>query len=189
MDIRIEEAGSEDLAAHATIPIAFLVDRVLEPDPTGGPLDLVVRPHPDPWLKDYDAEEGADPALWPSRFDTSAWRVISAWEGASRVGGLVLFADAPGGDMLDGRSDLALIWDLRVAPPFRGRGVGRRLVSAAVAWARSHACSELKVETQNINVGACRFYAAQGFALRAVRAGQYPDLPDELQMLWYRGVD
>lgn len=134
VEIRVEEAGIEDLVAHASIPIAFWVDRILEPDPLGGPLDFVEHPHPNPWLKDYDSEEGANPALWPSHFDTSGWRIISAWAGASRVGGVVLFADVPEVDMLEGRSDLALIWDLRVTPPFRGRGVGRRLVSSAVAW-------------------------------------------------------
>ena len=180
--------GSEDLAAHAAIPIAFLVDRVLEPDPSGGALEFIERPQPEPWIKDYDSEEGASPAEWPSRFDTTDWRVISAWAGASRVGGIVLLADVPGVDMLEGRSDLALIWDLRVLPPFRGRGVGRHLISSAFAWAQSRGCREIKVETQNINVGACRFYAANGFVLRAVAADQYPGLPDELQMLWYRDV-
>ena len=188
MGIRLQESGSEDLVGHAEIPIAFLVDRVLEPKPDGGPLDLVVRQHFEPWVKDYDAEQGSDPALWSRHCDTSAWRVISAWDGAARVGGVVLIAGVPGVDMLEDRADLALIWDLRVAPAFRGRGVGARLVEAAREWARSQACRELKVETQNINVGACQFYESQGFELRSVRCGAYPDLPNELEMLWYRSV-
>ena len=188
VDIRVQEAGSEDLAQHAEIPIAFLVDRVLVPEPGGGPLDFVVKHQPEPWLKDYDTEEGGDPAHWPRRFDTSTWRVISAWSGGSRAGGLVLVADVSGLDMLEDRSDLALIWDLRVAPEFRGRGVGARLVASAVEWARSFGHRELKVETQNINVGACQFYKSQGFELRSAVRGAYRALPDELQMLWYRGV-
>lgn len=188
MDIRLSEAGPEDLEAHARISIAFRVEQVLEPRIGGGPLELVERPEANPWVKDYDAEEGASPALWPIRFDTSDWRVISAWDGAARVGGLVLFAAVRGIDMLEGRSDLALIWDLRVAPAARGRGVGTRLMAAAHSWARSHACRELKVETQNINVGAYRFYRSQKFSLRSVRRGVYPGLPDELQLLLYRDV-
>jgi ribosomal protein S18 acetylase RimI-like enzyme len=188
MELTLREAGCEDLEAHARIPISFVVDRVLEPVPGGGPLDLVERPHPVPWVKDYDAEVGAAPVLWPARFDTSSWRVISAWQAGERVGGLVLFADEPGLDMLDDRSDLALIWDLRVAPAARGRGLGGRLVAAAVEWARARGCRELKVETQSINVGACRLYERQGFELRSVRPAAYPELPDELRLLWYRGV-
>lgn len=151
--IELRETGSEDLGGHAAIPIAFLVDRLLELRPDGGPLDFVTRELPNPWLKDYDAEEGASPALWASRFDTSAWR------------------------------------DLRVAPGSRGLGVGARLVSAAVDWARSRDCRELKVETQNINVGAVRFYESQGFELRSARRGAYPGLPDEIQLLLYRAID
>jgi hypothetical protein len=43
----------------------------------------------------------------------------------------------------------------------------------------------LKVESQNTNVPACRFYAGRGFLLRAVRRGAYPELPHEIQLLWY----
>jgi GNAT superfamily N-acetyltransferase len=187
-EIQLRESGSEDLRAHAQIPIAFFVERILKPQPSGGPLDFVEHPLPEPWWKDYDAEEGADPASWSLRFDTSSWVVISAWDGIARIGGVVLFADAPGVAMLEGRSDLALIWDLRIDPAHRGKGIGGRLIAAAVEWARSHACRGLKVETQNINVGACRFYKNQGFELRSVEAGAYPNLPGELQMLWYRPV-
>lgn len=187
-EIGVRVAGGEDLGEHVAIPIAFLVERLLRPKPGGGPLELEEERLSVPWRKDYDAEEGGDPALWPRRFDTSTWTVISAWAGAERVGGVVLIADPAGIDMLEGRNDLALIWDLRVAPAYRGRGVGSRLIAAAVAWARSNGCRELKVETQNINVGACRFYERQGFELRSVVAGAYPRLPDELQMLWYRPV-
>ena len=42
------------------------------------------------------------------------------------------------------------------------------------------------VETQNVNVRACRFYARQGFALGAVNRDAYPDLPDEVLLLWYK---
>jgi len=42
------------------------------------------------------------------------------------------------------------------------------------------------VETQNINVPACRFYARQAFVLGAVNRGAYPDLPHDVQLLWYK---
>jgi hypothetical protein len=46
----------------------------------------------------------------------------------------------------------------------------------------------LKVESQNTNVPACRFYAGRGFLLRAVRRGAYPELPHEIQFLWYKDL-
>ena len=187
-EIRVETSGIEDLDGHVQISIAFRVDSVLRPVSGGGDLDLVEHPVSEPWWKNYDAEPGADPASWPERFDTSAWSIISAWRGPERLGGLVMLAGDPAIDMLEGRSDLGLIWDLRIHPSARGQGIGRRLVDAAEEWATARGCAELKVETQNINVPACRFYEQQGFVLRSVTADAYPDLPDELQLLWYRQI-
>lgn len=184
--MQIRTAGIEDLEGHSGISIAFLVERVLLPTPGGRDLDLVEQPVGEPWWKDYDAEPGASPASWPRRFDTSSWCILSAWHGSRRVGGLVVLSGDASMDLLEARFDLALIWDLRITPAFRGRGVGCRLVGAAEDWARARGCTELKVETQNINVPACRFYQAQGFDLRVVRPDAYPGLPNELQLLWYK---
>jgi GNAT superfamily N-acetyltransferase len=86
--------------------------------------------------------------------------------------------------MLEGRDDLAVLWDIRVSPEARGRGVGAALFRAAERWAKARGCLHLRVETQNINVAACRFYARQGCVLRAVNRHAYAELPDEIQLLW-----
>ena len=54
----------------------------------------------------------------------------------------------------------------------------------AEAWARACGATWLKVETQNVNVPACRFYARQGCVLGAVDRFAYPALPDEVRLLW-----
>ena len=64
--------------------------------------------------------------------------------------------------------------------------MGRALFERAVQWAMRHGCRDLKVETQNINVAACRFYAARGCRLREVNADAYPGLPGEVQFIWRR---
>ncbi len=92
----------------------------------------------------------------------------------------------PDVDMLEGRDDLAVLWDFRVAPQERRTGVGSALFAGVERWARSRGCTELKVETQNINVPACRFYRSRGFTLRDVKEGAYPELPKEIQLLWYK---
>ena len=111
--------------------------------------------------------------------------VLSAFDGPSRVGGAVVAWRTPGADMLEGRDDLAVLWDIRVHPEYRGRGIGARLFRRAAGWARDQGCVVLKIETQNINVPACRFYASQGCELRAVHLNAYPELPHEVQLLWY----
>ena len=87
------------------------------------------------------------------------------------------------------RDGLAVLWDIRVALDRRGGGIGSKLFGRAVEWAQSRGCNELKIETQNVNVGACRFYAAQGCELRAIHPNAYPELPDEVQLLRYLDLD
>lgn len=182
------EAPPYDFGAYAAVPIAFQVERALTRAPDLGPLAFREETLVVPWLKDYDSEPGAHPTSWPSRFDTAPWHLFTAHQGTDHVGGLVLILGSPEIDMLEGRSDLALIWDLRVAPEARGSGVGLALLREAEALALTHGCSELKVETQNINVGACRFYARAGFELRSIDHSAYSELPDEIQMLWYKNL-
>jgi GNAT superfamily N-acetyltransferase len=139
-----------------------------------------------PYVKDYDAISGGQPHLWARRFDVSNWGVLMAQTEGQRVGGAVVAFNTPGLSILEGRDDLAVLWDIRVSPNARGQGVGSALFRAAEVWAKARGCRQLKVETQNINVAACRFYARQGCVLTAVDRYAYPELPDEIQLLWYK---
>ena len=49
-----------------------------------------------------------------------------------------------------------------------------------------YCCRILKAETQNINVPACRLYAKHGFTLGAVNLFAYAELPDEVELVWYK---
>ena len=177
------------LAAYARVPIAFEVRERLAlrvPDGGLGGLLLVAEPVRPPYGKDYDAEPGGHPRQWPERCDLTRWGVLSAWVGEVRVGGAVVAWDTPGVPPLVGRRDAAVLWDLRVTPARRGQGVGATLFHAAEAWARARGAAWVAVETQNVNVPACRFYARQGCVLGAVHRFAYPALPDEVQLLWYK---
>ena len=140
-----------------------------------------------PYLKDYDAI-AETPVEWARRFDTSKWGLMIARIDDHCVGGVTVAHDTPGLDIFEGRSDLAVIWDIRIAPARRQHGVGTSLFKAAEAWAVARGCRQLKVETQNINLAACRFYARQGCVLRAAHRGVYRECPDEVQLLWYKDL-
>ena len=190
MDFHIVAQPVDRLAELAAIPIAFVADRVLEAgarhDALTDPV-LVERPLERPFVKDYDALPDEGPATWSRRYDTAHWCLLAAvGPDGAWIGGAVIARDTPGVTMLEGRNDLAVLWDLRVAPGLRRRGVGRALFEAALRWSVRHGCRELKVETQNINVAACRFYAAQGCRLLEVDADAYPDLPGETRFIWRR---
>jgi GNAT superfamily N-acetyltransferase len=129
-----------------------------------------------PYVKDF-----AGPAEWRASFDVSKWGCVVAWVDGHRVGGAVIAFDTPGVTMLEGRRDLAVLWDLRVAPEMRGRGVGTALFREVEKWAIAHGCRELEIETQNTNVRACRFYERRGCELR----DSHP-VGDEVQLLWWK---
>lgn len=189
--VEIREEPASRLEEHARIPIAFEVDRVFDVRLREGGLagfDLVERPLPVPWRKDYDALPANRPVDWPRRFDVSRWALLSAWVAGRRAGGAVVAWRTPAMSMLDGRGDLALLWDLRVAPELRRRGVGSALFAATERWAAARGCRQLKIETQSVNVPACRFYASRGCELGGVRRFAYPELPEEAQLLWYKAV-
>jgi len=182
---------SDCLQRYSTIPIAFAVTSrlIVTPLDNGlGGLLLQEKEVDPPYIKDYDALPDEGPAHWHKTFDLSQWALFIASVADTVVGGAVVAWNTPGIDMLEGRTDLAVLWDLRVAPAYRGRNVGRHLFAAVTDWTRDRGCRTLKIETQNINVPACRFYARQGCLLRSIRPNAYPDLPDEVQLLWYKSL-
>jgi ribosomal protein S18 acetylase RimI-like enzyme len=86
------------------------------------------------------------------------------------------------------RPDLAVLWDIRVHPDYRRQGIAAQLFSSAVAWAQAKGCDQLGLETQNVNVPACRFYASQGCQLAAIHRYGYagcPGVAHEALLLWY----
>jgi len=175
------------LTEYAAVSIAFKVDSILEVSlGKSVPGDFVIteRRLDVPYIKDYDAIDGERPAQWTERFDVSEWGLISAHSNDRRVGGTVIALNTAGVDMLEGRDDLAVLWDIRVRPELRGQGIGTALLHAAETWAAKRGCRQIKVETQNINVPACRFYARHGFVLASVNRSAYKELPDEIQLLW-----
>jgi GNAT superfamily N-acetyltransferase len=90
--------------------------------------------------------------------------------------------------MLEGRDDIVCLWDIRVLPDQRECGIGRQLFGAVETWAKDRRCTLLKIETQDINVPACKFYKNLGCELRDVDENAYPHELNEIQLLWYKGL-
>ena len=188
MNLKIVEEQPEALEEYGTVSIAFEVQTVLRIVLVGesglGGITLIEEKVAAPYVKDYDCEEG--PVRWRARWDLSNWGILSAFVGRERVGGAVVAFDTEEVDFLEGRNGLAGLWDIRVIPRLRGCGVGTRLFQRALEWARERSCVTMKVETQNINVPACRFYASQGCHLGMIHRFAYRDYPDEVELVWYK---
>jgi ribosomal protein S18 acetylase RimI-like enzyme len=63
----------------------------------------------------------------------------------------------------------ALLISMWVAPRYRGRGVGERLVQSVVAWARSSGFSRLVLDVADDNEPALKLYSRVGLNQRAKR--------------------
>ncbi len=189
MGVDIQEEPIASLADHAALSIAFRVEKKLELSLVDGGLggfafqERTVEPT---FVKDNDETEL--PNRWPHRFDVANWGLIAAHDQGVRIGGAVIAFDTEHLYMLDRRTDLAALWDLRVDTGSRRAGIGTLLFRAAEQWARERECSQLKIETQNINVPACRFYVRMGCTLGGINRYTYPEHPEEVQLLWFKDL-
>ena len=189
MTVDILPVNRETLASYSTIPMRFEVRSKLEveliADGFGGMVfrDVPVLPS---YLKDYDSLER--PFRWLRNFDVSNWALFVRRVDSTLIGGATVVWHTPGVDMLERRADLAVLWDIRVRPEYQRSGVGTELVRSAVQWAKEKGCHQLKIETQNTNVPACRFYLSQGCKLGAVHRFKYLGNPltrDEVELDWF----
>jgi ribosomal protein S18 acetylase RimI-like enzyme len=87
-------------------------------------------------------------------------RCLFAAEAGGRVVGMAsaqtLISTAEGGLA-------ALVEDVVVAEPWRGRGIGRMLVAAIERWAADRGVSRLQLLADRANAPALSFYAKQGW--------------------------
>ena len=97
MTIDVVEEPMTALAEYALLPIAFLVDQVLDVTvrAEGGFVPSARRLEV-PYVKDYDAVDGDGPLHWARRFDVSNWALFTARVAGSRVGGATVAFDTPG---------------------------------------------------------------------------------------------
>ena len=191
MDFRIEEESIDVLAEYGQVPIVFEVKKPLSRRTRRrwlGGIQLIEEPVDPPYIKDYDHSGG--PERWTRRtWDLSRWIIVAAYREQERIGGALVAFHSEGLDYCEGREDLAGLWDIRVRPEYQGRGVGRALFQRAETCAKKRGCTQLKIETQNINVPACRFYARMGAKLGQVHLYAYhTEGLDEVQLTWYKDL-
>ncbi len=184
----IVEIPISRLPEYAQIPISFEVRTVFDLElPQGGlgGIHFHERPVP-PYIKDYDLL--GSPLTWPLEFDLQNWGLFLALDGDLPLGGAAVAWNTNGVHLLEGHIDLSVLWDIRVVPAMRGKGIGTLLFEHAADWSKARGCKLMKIETQNVNVNACRFYAARGARLGDIRRFAYrhePSVAHEAQLNWY----
>jgi GNAT superfamily N-acetyltransferase len=181
----IRELPVSQLAAYAAVPIAIRVASRLVREPAASTPDaLVEMPVARPFDKDYDAAPGMSPLHWAGRYALERWGLLVAEVDGRVVGGAAV---APAAEVMPEHAaarGAGVLWDLRVAPAWRGQGIGSALFRAAERWATAHGDGALIVETQDVNVAACRFYARMGCQLLSYEEHAYGSMPDEARLIW-----
>lgn len=188
MPVQIVEIGPDRLADYASVPIKFEVKSTLQVELVDGGLggmllhQVPVEKH---YVKDYDAY-GETPTDWLKQFDVTNWGFFLAMDDERPVGAAAVAFDTNGVFMLEARSDLSVLWDIRSQPAYRGVGIA--LFRYAAEWSRERGCHQMKVETQNVYVPACRFYQRMGCQLGEIRRFGYaavPTVAHEVMLIWY----
>ena len=143
----------------------------------------------EPYIKDFCIGDDESVTRWEKRRDISNWAFFMAFDGERPVGAAAVASRDKTADMLDGRDDLAALWDIRVDDAYKHQGVGQKLFDMAVKWSREQGLVQMKIECQNNNVPACNFYHKQGAVLCAVdEYAYYNDLPEfrhEVRFIWF----
>ena len=95
--------------------------------------------------------------------DASSYILVAAMEGTP-----VGFINFTIRQTILHRSPSALIDELVVAEEYRGKGVGKQLVLAAIEKCRQLGCCEVEVSTEKTNLKARKFYKRYGFEERGM---------------------
>jgi GNAT superfamily N-acetyltransferase len=187
----IREVESNEIYVYAKIPISFTVSSILKVDLINngiGGIQLIEEAVNTPYIKDYDKSPEGGPMEWSSHFDLRNWGFFLAYEDSIPVAAAAIAFNTNGINMLEGRDDLSVLWDIRVNPEKRGLGIGKTLFNKSCNWFLLHGCKQMKIETQNINSVACHFYQHMGCNLGTINRYAYiqdPLLAHEIMLNWY----
>jgi GNAT superfamily N-acetyltransferase len=191
MSFCIEAIAPSRLSEYASVPSVVEVKSMLVVNALGDQFerfDWQEAPIEVPYCKNYDAYEQGSPLDWPRRFNLSQWGLFLALDDGRPIGGV---AAALNDHMIDAErpwTETAVLWDLRVQPTHKRHGVGSALFRETVAWAKSNGCTSMAIETQNVNVAACRFYANMGCILCRIDRSAYQhssELRGEIMLEWH----
>lgn len=139
-----------------------------------------------PYIKDLAQYEIA--REYEKEFDISNWRFYMAFDEDVPVGAVTIAGTTDGMNMLSGRKDACVLWDIRVEDGYKHRGIGQRLFDMAVLGAKEDGYCQIIIECQNNNIPACQFYQKQGALLSKIDMYAYysePEVRNEVQFVWY----
>lgn len=143
----------------------------------------------EPYIKDLSVYERA--TEYEKAFDITNWRFFMAFDGDIPVGAMTVVGKTDGLNMIYGREDACVLWDIRVADAYKRKGIGQELLDMGVLNAKKDGYQQMIIECQNNNVPACKFYQKQGAVLSKIDMYAYylePEVRNEVQFIWYLDI-
>lgn len=177
MNICIQEVNDKNSSDINKFTSSFIVDSILKIKCENNSFSYTVEKVPS-YEKIYfdDDEEFTN----PKDYINSKNKIIYlAYKNGQVVGQIVLRKNW---------NNYAFIEDVRVDANCRGEGLGIRLVECAKEWAKARNLAGISLETQNINVRACKFYESCGFMIGGIDNSVYKGIDSEnheIAMYWY----
>lgn len=141
-------------------------------------------------VKEYIKDLGkyGEATKYSKEFDITNWIFFMAFDNELPIGAVTVVSKTENVNMLDGRDDISVLWDIRVDDRYKQQGIGTKLFNMAVEWSKLKGFKQMKIECQNNNVPACKFYHKQGAVLGKIDEYAYYndiDSNDEVQLIWY----
>ncbi|RPI78259.1 MAG: GNAT family N-acetyltransferase [Chloroflexi bacterium] len=174
MVIEIREINQSTLQNVNQVDGSFLVDSRLILTAVDGHIQYTIEPVPS-YTKTYDIE----PLDYQTFIDNPNKTILFAYADDEVAGQIILRVNW---------NKFAYVEDIAVDLSFRRLGVGGLLMSRAIDWAREKNLPGIMLETQDINVPACRFYERCGFVMAGFDRLLYKaTLPgsEEIALYWY----
>ncbi len=180
LDISIREMTAEDQGRWTDMDDSFIVDSALVLSYIENQFTYTVKDIPI-YEKSYSEEPTgqADDTDDSEYINNPDQVVYLAFAEQQAVGRIVLKKNW---------NRYALIDMIQVDKQFRRHGIGRQLMEQAKRWALERGLPGIMLETQSINVQACRFYERCGFVIGGFDQYVYKGIPavsGEVAVYWY----
>ena len=174
MKITIESVNQENIADIGKCDGRFAIDSRLILDVADNAISYRIVEVPR-----YEKKYADDILDYAAYINNSEKIVFLAYVGDQIAGQIVLRKNW---------NQYAYIEDIAVEIKFRKMGVGKNMIFEAKRWAREKKLKGIMLETQNNNVGACKFYERCGFQLGGFDKYLYKGLQEdteEIALYWY----
>jgi streptothricin acetyltransferase len=174
MAIAIQEADRNNINSVYKVDGSLWVDSRLIISAVNGKFSFQVVPMPG-YTKPY----------MPDEIDTTTYlnspdRVIFFAYIDNRLAGQII--------LRKNWNKFAWVEDIAVDTCYRRQGVGQALMARSMEWTKSRGLPGIMLETQDVRVGACRFYERFGFTLGGFDRKLYSAFPEdagEIALFWY----